>query len=136
MIRAAMIRAAIAVFVGLIVWGVIATGLDILLRFALPGYAAAEPQLHFTLGMMIARLALPGAVPSLGAGFASAWIARGDRRVTAALAIILLALFLPTHYRLWGQFPVWYHLTFLGSLILLTFLGAQFMIAAVRSPRE
>jgi hypothetical protein len=75
--------------------------------------------------MMVARLALPGAIPSIGAGFASAWIARGDRRVVAALAIILLALFLPAHYRLWAQFPVWYHLAFLGSLILLTLLGAK-----------
>jgi hypothetical protein len=120
-----MIRATIAVAVGLIVWGIIAVVLDVLLRAALPGYAAAEPHLHFTVEMMVARLALPGAIPSIGAGFASAWIARGDRRVVAALAIILLALFLPAHYRLWAQFPVWYHLAFLGSLILLTLLGAK-----------
>jgi hypothetical protein len=120
-----MIRATIALAVGLIVWGIIAVALDVLLRAALPGYAAAEPHLHFTMEMMVARLALPGAIPSIGAGFASAWIARDDRRVVAALAIILLALFLPAHYRLWAQFPVWYHLAFLGSLILLTLLGAK-----------
>jgi len=120
-----MIRATLGVIAGLIVWGVVATGLDVLLRFALPGYAAAEPQLNFTLGLMIARLALPGAVPSVVAGFTSAWIARGDRRVSAALAVILVAVFLPTHYRLWLKFPIWYHLTFLGSLVLLTFLGAR-----------
>jgi hypothetical protein len=119
-----MIRGAIAVVAGLIVWVVIATGFDMLLRLTLSGYAAAEPQLHFTLGMMVARLALPGAVPSVGAGFVSAWIARGDRRVIAALIFILLAVFLPTHYSLWAKFPPWYHLTFLSSLILLTYLGA------------
>jgi len=119
-----MIRAAIPVIVGLIVWVICATGLDILLRLALPGYAAAEPQMHFTLGMMMARLALPGAVPSIIAGFATAWIARGDRRAVLVLAIILLLMFLPAHYRLWTQFPLWYHLTFLGSLILLTLFGA------------
>lgn len=120
-----MIRATIAVAVGLIVWVIIAIALDVLLRAVLPGYAAAEPHLHFTLEMMVARLALPGAIPSVAAGFASAWIARGDRRVVAVLVIILVALFLPTHYRLWAQFPVWYHLTFLGSLVLLTLLGAR-----------
>jgi len=126
------IRATAAVAAGLIVWAVIATALDVLLRFALPGYAAAEPylaaaepQLKFTLGMMIARLALPGAIPSIGAGFVAARIARGDRRVIAALIVILLALFLPSHFRLWTILPVWYHVTFLGSLVVLTLLGAR-----------
>lgn len=120
-----MIRGIIAVVVGLLVWGICATVLDLLLRVALPGYAAAEPHLQFTLGMMVARLALPGALPSVAAGFAGAWIGRGNRLVIAAVAIVLLGAFLPTHYRLWTQFPVWYHLTFLGSLVLLTWLGAR-----------
>ncbi len=120
-----MIRASAAVFFGMIVWAVCATGLDMLLRLALPGYAAAEPHLHFTLGMMIARLALPGAIPSVAAGFITGWIGRGDRRSVAVLAIVLVAVFLPAHYRLWTQFPPWYHFTFFGSLVLLTFLGAR-----------
>ena len=118
-----MIRGVIAVVAGLVVWFICATAVDILVRFTLPGYAAAEPQLQFTLGMMIARLALPGAIPSIAAGFASALISRGNRRVTAALAIILMVVFLPVHYHLWTKFPLWYHLTFLGSL--LTWLGAR-----------
>jgi hypothetical protein len=120
-----MIRAVVAVMAGLVVWLICATALNVLVRFTLPGYAAAEPQLQFTLTMMIARLALPGAIPSIAAGFASAWISRGNRRVTAALAIILLVVFLPAHYHLWTKFPLWYHLTFLGSLFLLTWLGAK-----------
>jgi hypothetical protein len=128
-----MIRASLAVIAGLVVWGVAATGLDILLRYVLAGYAAAEPQLNFTLGMMLARLALPGAVPCLVAGFVSAWLARGDRRVIAVLTVILLAAFLPAHYRLWAKFPLWYHLTFLGSLILLPWLGAWLKVRVVKS---
>ncbi len=120
-----MMRGAGAVLVGLITWAIIATGLDVLLRIVLPGYSASEPQLNFTLGMMVARLALPGAVPSVCAGFVSAWIARSDRRVIVALIVVLLAMFLPAHYRLWAKFPLWYHLTFLGSLILLPVLGAR-----------
>lgn len=120
-----MMRGAGAVLVGLIAWAVIATALDVLLRIVLPGYAAAEPQFNFTLGMMVARLALPGAVPSVCAGFVSAWIARSDRRAIVALILILLATFLPAHYRLWEKFPLWYHLTFLGSLIVLPVLGAR-----------
>lgn len=132
MIRAA-IRALLAVVAGLVVWAVAATAFNMLLRLALPGYTAAEPQLHFTLGMMIARLALPGAVPSVCAGFVSAWISRGDRRVIAALTIILLVAFLPAHYHLWSRFPVWYHLSFLGSLLLLPALGARLKSALLKS---
>jgi len=128
-----MMRGAMAVVVGLIIWVTIATGLDVLLRVVLPGYAASEPQFNFTLSMMIARLALPGAVPSIGAGFVSAWIARSDRRVIVALIILLLAIFLPAHYRLWEKFPLWYHLTFLLSLILLPLLGAKLKTLIVKS---
>ena len=102
-----MIRSTIAVIVGLIVWGICATCLDLLLRHALPGYAAAEPQMQFTTGMMLARLALPGAIPSLAAGFSSTWVSPRSGRVTAVLIGILLLFFLPSHYYLWTKFPVW-----------------------------
>jgi hypothetical protein len=118
-------RGSIAVVAGLVVWAVVATALNFVLRFFLAGYTAAEHEMNFTLGMMIARLALPGGVPSVCAGVASAWIARGQRWVSAALIIILLAAFLPAHYSLWAKFPLWYHLTFLGSLIVLPLLGAR-----------
>jgi len=128
-----MIRASIAVIIGLVVWVICATALDIPLRFAIPGYAAAEPQLQFTLPMMIARLALPGAVPSVAAGLASAWISRGNRRAIAALAIALLAIFLPAHFYVWNKVPLWYHLVFLGSLPLLTWLGARLQARLVKT---
>jgi hypothetical protein len=43
--------------------------------------------------MMIARLALPGAVPSIVAGFASTWISRGNRRAAVVLGATLDSLF-------------------------------------------
>jgi hypothetical protein len=127
-----VIRSSIAVIVGLLVWGICATCLNLLLRFALPGYAAAEPQMQFTTGMMLARLALPGAIPSVAAGFSSAWISPRSGRAIAVLVVLLLLIFLPTHYYLWAKFPVWYHVTFLGSLILLTWLGAKLRILMVK----
>ena len=124
-------RPTIAVIVGLLVWGICATCLNLILRLALPGYAAAEPQMQFTTGMMLARLALPGAIPSVAAGFSSAWISPRSGRAIAVLVVLLLLIFLPTHYYLWAKFPVWYHVTFLGSLILLTWLGAKLRIRTV-----
>ena len=38
---------------------------------------------------------------------------------------MLLAGFIPQHITLWEKFPVWYHLTFLLSLIPLTLLGGK-----------
>jgi hypothetical protein len=127
-----MTRGTLAVVAGLVVWAIIATGLDMVLRIALIGYRAAEPQLQFTLGMMIARLALPGAIPSVAAGFVSAWVGRGNRFVIPVLIIILLAVFLPAHYHLWLKFPLWYHLIFLGSLIALPLLGAKLRVLATK----
>ena len=39
--------------------------------------------------------------------------------------VVLLAAFIPEHITLWEKFPVWYHLTFLLSLIPLTFAGGK-----------
>jgi hypothetical protein len=120
-----MIRATIAVIAGLFAWGICAVALNLLLRLTLPGYEAAEPQMQFSTGMMLARLALPGGIPSIAAGFTGAWIAPGNGRVIAVLIGILLLVFIPAHYNLWTKFPLWYHVTFIGSLILLTWMGAK-----------
>jgi len=37
--------------------------------------------------------------------------------------MLLLVAFIPEHVSLWDKFPVWYHLTFLASLVPLTYLG-------------
>jgi hypothetical protein len=74
------------------------------------------------LGDRIRYFAVPGAVPSVCVGFATAWAGRGDRRPVIAVAVILLLMFIPAHYRLWSQFPIWYHLTLLGAR--LRFLSA------------
>jgi len=120
-----MIRSTIAVIAGLLAWGICAVVLNLLLRLTLPGYTAAEPQMQFTTGMMLARLALPGGIPSVAAGFIGAWITPRNGRVIAVLMTILLLVFVPAHYNLWTKFPLWYHVTFLGSLILLTWFGAK-----------
>jgi len=119
-----MIKSIAAIVAGLTVWFVIATLGNFLLRAAMPGYAAVEVAMDFTLGMLIARLAL-GAVSSFGAGFVTAWIATRPRRDVVLLMALLLVLFLPVHYSLWQRFPVWYHAAFLLSLVIVPALGAS-----------
>jgi hypothetical protein len=73
--------------------------------------------------MKIARLSLGAASTLIAAATA--------RRLSAAswlpvvLGCALLVLFLPEHYRLWNRLPLWYHLTFLCSLVPLALLGAR-----------
>lgn len=118
-----MKRSILAFIAGLAAWVLVASLLNRGLRLALRGYAAAEPELTFTHGMMAARLVL-GALASLAAGAATRAVAPSSRRAAWVLGAVLLAAFIPIHVRLWANFPVWYHLVFLGTLVPLVALGA------------
>jgi hypothetical protein len=118
-----MKRAFIAFIVGFFTWIVVVSLLDRMLRVSLAGYAAAEPVLTFTLGMMAARLSI-AAVTSLIAGAAVGLVAPADKRPRWILGAVLLIVFIPVHIRIWHALPVWYHLTFLVPLAPLIALGA------------
>lgn len=118
-----MKRSILALLAGLALWALVATLLNFGLRAGIAGYRLAEPTMNFTLGMKIARLIL-AALASLAAGAATGLIAPSKRSVPWVLGAIILALFIPAHVQLWAKFPVWYHLTFLGTLVPLVALGA------------
>ena len=118
-----MVRSVAGVAGGLVVWMLVATLGNLALRFGWPGYADVEKEMTFTLAMLVGRLVL-GAVSSLCAGATVAWITKRDARVVAIFAAVLFALFVPVHYNLWGKFPVWYHIVFLASLVVMPLLGA------------
>jgi hypothetical protein len=120
-----MKRSILAVIAGLVTWILVASVLDRGLRALLEGYALAEPEMTFTLGMMASRLIL-AVVSSLAAGAVAGALAPAGRRMPWVLGAILLAAFLPEHVKLWNVFPVWYHLTFLVTLVPLIVLGALF----------
>jgi hypothetical protein len=42
-----------------------------------------------------------------------------------ASVLLLLVVFIPQHIMLWDKFPVWYPLTFLVSLVPLTYMGGN-----------
>jgi hypothetical protein len=119
-----MMRKVAGVAAGLVGWFLVASVANLLLRVSSPGYAEAEQSLNFTLGMLLARLAV-GALSSVCAGLATTWIARGHGMSVKVLGVVLIALFIPVHYGLWDKFPLWYHLIFLASLLPLTLLGAR-----------
>jgi hypothetical protein len=119
-----MWRQVIAFACGLVTWVLVASALNRLLRSGMPGYAAAEPVMAFTLSMQCARLAL-GALASVSAGYVLVRVAPSGHRVPLVLGATLLAMFVPVHYNLWNKFPVWYHLLFLLTIVPLVLAGAR-----------
>ena len=120
-----MLRKVAGAVAGVIMWTVIVVALDFALRNVWHDYAAVEKAMAFTVPMMAARLAMSGA-GSLAGGAVAASVGR-DRFASALIAgVILLVLFLPIHYTIWPKFPIWYHLTFLTSLPVLSVVGGRF----------
>ena len=113
----------LGVVVGLIVWFVGALLAGVVLRAVWPAYVAAAGDLSFTLAMKLTRLSL-GAVTTVAAGAVAALIARSSRAALVTGALLLL-MFIPQHISLWDKFPIWYHLTFLTSLVPLAVVGGR-----------
>jgi uncharacterized protein (DUF983 family) len=85
----------------------------------------------FTLPMLVARLSI-SAVATFAAGLVTALLVPGSMLARLILGVLLLIAFIPVHVMLWNKLPVWYHLTFLLSLVPLSRLGGA--LAGVRRP--
>jgi len=126
-----MWRAIGGIIGGLVAWGVVVTLLNFGVRAAIPGYHAAEATLLFTPTMKAARL-IEAALASLAAGAMTGWIAQSSKWAPWIAGGIVLATFVPVHMQLWSKFPVWYHLTFLLSIVPLFVLGGSAMMTRRR----
>jgi len=118
-----MKRSILACLAGLLTWIVVVTVINRVLRLSVPNYTAAEQTLQFTLGMKWARL-LMAIVTSLVAGAVTGWISRSSRWAPLIVGSVVLAMFVPLHIAIWSKFPVWYHLTFLLTIIPAVLVGA------------
>jgi hypothetical protein len=120
-----MARRILAVLSGLVVWVAITTIAGLIIRATWPAYVAVADAMTFTLPMMVTRLSI-GALATVLAGGAAALVARQrTAREAFTTGVVLLVLFIPQHIFLWTKFPVWYHLTFLCSLVPLAYLGGR-----------
>jgi len=117
-----LVKNAIGVVAGLAVWIAVVAVAGLIMRSSWPAYASVADAMTFTLPMMLARLSI-GALATLAAGWITAALAPRPLLVRVIPGIILLAVFIPQHIALWHTFPIWYHLTFLLSLVPLTYLG-------------
>jgi len=119
-----MARTVLGVVAGLVAFAAVAAIAGIVMRGAWPDYARVADAMIFTLPMMLARLSI-GAVATIVSGWVTAAVAGRSTFVRLAPGLLLLAAFIPHHIMLWEKFPVWYHLTFLASLIPLAYLGGM-----------
>lgn len=115
------VRFALAVVAGLVVWATVATVVNLVFRAALPGYRAEEIAVSFSLTSQIARLAL-GVIATAACAVTAVSASRGSQITGVAAGCVLLLLFIPVHIGLWPKFPVWYHLFFLLSLPLVSYV--------------
>src|SRR5215467_3934624 len=117
-----MARGILGVVGGLVAFMAVVAVAGIIMRGAWPEYARVADAMTFTLPMMIARLTI-GALATIAAGLVTTAIAKPSTLARVAPGILLLMAFIPQHIMLWEKFPIWYHLTFLLSLVPLTYLG-------------
>lgn len=118
-----MKRFILACLAGLLTWMVVVSVINRMLRLSLPNYTAAEHTLQFTLAMKWARL-LMAIVTSAAAGAVTGWISRSRSWAPLIVGSVVLVMFLPVHIAIWSKFPVWYHLTFLLTIIPAVLAGA------------
>lgn len=118
-----MKRSILACLAGLLTWMVVVTVINRMLRLSLPNYTAAEHTLQFTLSMKWARL-LMAIVASVVAGAVAGCVSRSSRWAPLIVGGVVFAIFVPVHIAIWSKFPVWYHLTFLLTIIPAVLVGA------------
>ena len=118
-----MKRSLLACLAGLLTWLVVVTVIDRVLRLTIADYTVAEKTLQFTLSMKWARLLMANAT-SITAGAVTRWVAPSSRGPAWIVGGIVLAVFVPAHIAIWSRFPVWYHLTFLLTILPAVLAGA------------
>ena len=119
-----MAKTILGVVTGLVAWVALVTVAGLILRAAWPNYAAVADSMAFTLPMLIARLTI-SAVTLLAAARVTTAIAPRATIATVLLGAVLVAAFVPVHIGVWNRFPVWYHLTFLLTLVPICVAGGR-----------
>ena len=100
-------------------------------RSTWPAYAAAEPTRAYTLIMLWSRLAAGAVITAISAIVATR-VANDTGRAAWWLGALFLAVSLPHHvFDVWAEYPVWYHVVYLGYLVPIAGLSGR---VVTRSP--
>ncbi|HJW39878.1 MAG TPA: hypothetical protein VJ476_01470 [Rhizomicrobium sp.] len=125
-----MVRVILGGLIGAVVWLAVITGMSFALREVSPALAAAL-NAHTTVIALWGRLAI-SFLGSLLGGLVAALVSNESTRAPLGAGVVLLLLFVPYHLfgrdaggPIWTHYPLWYHLTFFASLVLLSVLGGR-----------
>lgn len=123
-----MMRSILGAVGGFVAWWVLVSLVNRgVLHPLWPAYAAADtPTMAFNLPMKIARLA-ESSIATVIAALVAHRIAPASRSAAPASGLLLLIMFVPVHYMIWTKFPIWYHVYFLASLVVLPLLTQWFL---------
>jgi hypothetical protein len=119
-----MLRTVLGIAAGIAAWFVVVIGVSFLLRAVAPDLAA-ELNRHATTISLVERLAISFVGSLLGGLLAAAVSGERLRAPLIAGGLLLLAWGYYHVTMIWNQFPIWYHLTFFVSLVLLSVLGGR-----------
>ena len=125
-----MLRIILGIVAGIVAWVSLVIVGGLIIRATWPEYVAVAEAMTFTLPMLITRLSLSTVALLIAAGVAT--LTARKSVAPLILGIVLLVFFIPSHIYLWDKFPVWYHLTFLVTLIPLSVLGGRIFTGAGR----
>jgi len=124
-----MLRLILGAVIGVVAWFVVVFIASFAVRAAAPDVNAAMVA-HTTVAAMAERLAI-SFVASLVSGYLAMLVTR-DSRGPLIAGVLMLVIFVPYHLfgrdaggAIWTSFPLWYHLTFFVSLLLLSILGGR-----------
>jgi hypothetical protein len=124
-----MLRTIAGIILGVVAWYAVVFIASFALRTAAPHLGAALV-VHATTTALAARLGISFLASLLG-GWLAATVARSQRAPLIA-GVLMLAIFVPYHLygrdpggTIWTSYPLWYHLTFFVSLVLLSVLGGR-----------
>jgi hypothetical protein len=113
-----------AVVVGVAAWWLVAALGYWLLRAYSLDYALAEASADFTAMMLLARL-LVGIACSIVAGAVCGAVAGPESVAPAAVGGLMLILLVPIQYSVWSDYPNWYHVVFLGTVVPIVWRSAK-----------
>jgi len=119
-----MLRIAIGVVVGFLVWSTLGVGIDVVLRAVWTSYDESVKAMSFTSSILMVPLILSSCC-SIISGFTAALIARENTKAPLILGILLLITGIFVQMSVWEKIPLWYHLTFWVLLIPMTVLGGK-----------
>lgn len=105
----------------------IALAATVVARSVWPAYAAAEPSKAYSIAMLVTRL-LVGAICTVSAATVASIVVKDDGRVACGLGALFLLLSLPEHlWRVWAEYPAWYHILYLSYLVPIAALTGRTM---------